>query len=401
MRRHPAAALGLMLLLSGCGQTGEEPGPSPSPLPTCGAGTPVEGQPGLTTQVVASGLDQPVDLQSASGDRTRIYVVEQAGRIRLIRDNVLRAAPFLEISGLVGAGGERGLLGLAFHPRYGENGRFYVNYTNRAGDTHISEFRRSQDADAADPSSERVLFVEDQPFPNHNGGGLAFGSDGRLYIALGDGGSAGDPRNNAQNLFTRLGKILRIDVDSASPYAIPSDNPFANQPGVAREVWALGLRNPWRISFDRASGDLYIGDVGQSRREEIDIGLASRRGGENYGWRVTEGTLCFSPSANCSTAGFTPPVAEYDHSVGCSVTGGYVYRGCRMPGHAGTYFYGDFCTAIIRSLRLQGGVATDQRDWTGVLSRGIDAISSFGVDADGELYIVDYSGRILKVVPAS
>ncbi len=395
--------LGLLvaaLLLPSCAQT-TDPTPSPSPLPNCGGGSPVDGQPNLTTQVVASGLDLPVDLQSAVGDRSRLYVVEQNGRIRLIKDNALLSAAFLDVSAGVSVGGERGLLGLAFHPRYSENGRFYVNYTNRVGDTHISEFRRSQNPDLADASSERLLMTVDQPFSNHNGGGLAFGNDGRLYIALGDGGSAGDPQDNAQNLQRRLGKILRIDVDSASPFAIPADNPFANQTGTAREVWAYGLRNPWRIAFDRSTGDLYIGDVGQGRREEIDIGLFSRRGGENYGWRVTEGTLCFNPSANCGTAGFTPPVAEYDHSVGCSVTGGYVYRGCRMPGYAGTYFYGDFCTSIIRSLRLQNGSVGDQRDWTGVLSRGIDAISSFGTDADGELYIVDYSGRILKVVPAS
>ncbi len=400
MRFAPAAGLLVAaLFVPSCAQT-TDPSPSPSPLPNCGGGAPVDGQPNLTTQVVASGLDLPVDLQSAAGDRSRLYVVEQNGRIRLIKDNALQSAAFLDVSGGVSTGGERGLLGLAFHPRYAENGRFYVNYTNRAGDTHISEFRRSQNPDLADAASERLLMTVDQPFSNHNGGGLAFGNDGRLYIGLGDGGSAGDPQNNAQNLQRRLGKILRIDVDSASPFAIPADNPFANQTGTAREVWALGLRNPWRFAFDRVTGDLYIGDVGQSRREEIDIGLSSRRGGENYGWRVTEGTLCFNPSANCGTAGFTPPVAEYDHSIGCSVTGGYVYRGCRMPGYAGTYFYGDFCTSIIRSLRLQNGAVGDQRDWTGVLSRGIDAISSFGVDADGELYIVDYSGRILKVVPA-
>jgi glucose/arabinose dehydrogenase len=395
-----AAALLLLaaLVLPSCATT-EDPDPGPTPLPTCGAGTPVEGQPNLTTQIVASGLSFPVDLQSAPGDRTRLYVVEQTGRIRLIKDNALVATPFLDISAGVSTGGERGLLGLAFHPRYAENGRFYVNYTNLAGDTRVTEFRRSQNPDQADLGSERLLIAQDQPFSNHNGGGLAFGNDGRLYIGLGDGGSAGDPQNNAQNLQTRLGKILRIDVDTASPYAIPTDNPFVNQTGPAREVWALGLRNPWRFSFDRATGDLYIGDVGQNRREEIDIGLVTRGGGANYGWRVTEGTLCFNPTANCGTAGFTPPVVEYDHSIGCSVTGGYVYRGCRMPGYGGTYFYGDFCTSIIRSLRMSNGTIGDQRDWTGPLSGSVDAVSAFGVDADGELYIVDYSGRVLKIVP--
>jgi glucose/arabinose dehydrogenase len=357
--------------------------------------------PALATQIVAGGLEAPTDLQSAPGDRSRLFVVEQGGRIRVIRDGALLGDAFLDIRNRVSSGAERGLLGLAFHPRYAENGRFFVNYTNLAGDTRVAEYRRSANADAADPASERVLIAEQQPFPNHNGGGLAFGNDGRLYIGLGDGGSAGDPLNNGQNLFTRLGKILRIDVDAGTPYALPADNPFAPQPGLAKEVWAFGLRNPWRISFDRATGDLYIGDVGQDRREEIDVGLASRGGGENYGWRITEGTLCHNPTANCGTAGLTPPATEYDHTLGCAVAGGYVYRGCRLPGYQGTYFYGDFCTSMIRSFRLVNGLAADQRDWSSSLSRGVGAISAFGIDADGELYIVDHDGRILKIVPAS
>ena len=361
----------------------------------------MQGTPPLATQIVAGGLAAPTDLQSAPGDRSRLFVLEQVGRIRVIRDGVLQGGAFLDIQDRVGSGGERGLLGLAFHPRYEDNGRFFVHYTNRAGDTRVTEFRRSSNPDLADLASERVVVAEEQPFPNHNGGGLAFGNDGRLYFALGDGGSADDPLNNGQNLFTRLGKILRIDVDAGSPYALPPDNPFANQPGVAKEVWALGLRNPWRISFDRATGDLYMGDVGQSRREEIDVGLVARGGGENYGWRITEGTLCHIPTANCGTAGLTPPVVEYDHTLGCAVSGGYVYRGCRLPGYQGTYFYGDFCTSMIRSFRLQNGVATDQRDWSSSLSRGVGSISAFGLDADGELHIVDHDGRILKIVPAS
>jgi glucose/arabinose dehydrogenase len=357
--------------------------------------------PALATQIVAGGLEAPTDLQSAPGDRSRLFVVEQGGRIRVIRDGALLGDAFLDIRNRVSSGAERGLLGLAFHPRYAENGRFFVNYTNLAGDTRVAEYRRSANADAADPASERVLIAEQQPFPNHNGGGLAFGNDGRLFIGLGDGGSAGDPLNNGQNQFTRLGKVLRIDVDAGTPYALPADNPFASQPGLAKEVWAWGLRNPWRISVDRATGDLYIGDVGQDRREEIDVGLASRGGGENYGWRITEGTLCHNPTANCGTAGLTPPATEYDHTLGCAVAGGYVYRGCRLPGYQGTYFYGDFCTSMIRSFRLVNGLAADQRDWSSSLSRGVGAISAFGIDADGELYIVDHDGRILKIVPAS
>jgi len=360
----------------------------------------VSGTPSLTTQRVVGGLDSPVDLQSPPGDRARLFVVEQPGRIRIIRNGAV-AGTFLDIVGRVGSGGERGLLGLAFHPHYAENGRFFVNYTDRSGDTHISEFRAAPaSSDTADPGSERQLLFVSQPFANHNGGGLAFGSDEKLYIALGDGGSGGDPFRNGQNLATPLGKILRIDVDSGSPFGVPADNPFVGTAGAFPAIWAFGLRNPWRISFDRAGGDLYIGDVGQNNFEEVDVGLFSRRGGENYGWNVTEGNHCFSPPAGCSTAGQTLPLVEYSHGDGCSVTGGYVYRGCRMPGYHGTYFYGDYCTSLVRSFRLDNGRAVDQRDWTSVLSRGVDALSSFGVDADGEVYILDHTGEVYKIVPA-
>ena len=362
----------------------------------------VGGAPPLTTQRVAGGLDQPLDLQAAPGDRTRLFVVEQPGRIRVLRQGTLLGAPFLDITGRVLSGGERGLLGLAFHPRYASNGRFFVNYTDRSGDTHVAEFRVSANADLADPSSERLVLFVAQPFSNHNGGGLVFGADGMLYIGLGDGGSGGDPQRNGQSVSTLLGKMLRIDVDGGSPYAVPADNPLRGTTGARGEIWALGLRNPWRYSFDRLTGDLYIGDVGQGRREEIDVGLASRRGGENYGWNVTEGSLCFSPASGCNTAGLTLPVVEYDTSSGdnCAVTGGFVYRGCRMPGYQGTYFYGDYCAGFVRSFRLQGGTATEARDWTPMLGRDVDRISSFGVDLDGELYIVDHAGEVFRVVPA-
>jgi glucose/arabinose dehydrogenase len=361
----------------------------------------VSGTPNLTATLVASGLRDPLDLQAAPADRTRLFVAEQAGRIRVLRGGSVLAAPFLDISGRVSAGGERGLLGLAFHPQYASNGRFFVNYTNTRGDTHVSEFRASPaSSDTADAGSERLLLFVAQPFANHNGGGLAFGNDGRLYLGLGDGGSGGDPRGNGQSLGTHLGKILRLDVDAGSPYAVPPDNPFAATPGAMREIWAFGLRNPWRIAFDRQTGDLYIGDVGQNQVEEIDVGLASRRGGENYGWNVMEGSRCFSPSSGCNMAGLTLPVVEYTHSQGCSVTGGVVYRGCRMPGYAGTYFYGDYCTGLIRSFRLEGGRAVDQRDWTAAVGRGIGRITSFGTDADGEVYVVDQDGEIWRITPA-
>ena len=244
-----------------------------------------------------------------------------------------------------------------------------------------------------------MLLTVAQPFANHNGGGLAFDASGRLLIALGDGGSGGDPLGNGQRLDTLLGKILRIDVDSGTPYAVPADNPFRGTTGAAPEIWAYGLRNPFRIAVDRPTGDLYIGDVGQGRIEEIDVGLSSRRGGENYGWNVTEGSQCYSPASGCSRTGLTPPVYEYTHAEGCSVTGGVVYRGCRMPDLAGTYFFGDFCTGLVRSFRFANGQATDVRDWTAGL-RGIDSPTAFGLDADGEVHVVDYDGEVYRLEPA-
>jgi glucose/arabinose dehydrogenase len=390
-------------LLGGCGGDG---GTSPSPSPTatppaasCAAGEPVSGLPPLGARLIASGFASPLDLQAAPGDRERLYVVEQGGRIRIILDGQVHPEPFLDIADRLGTRGERGLLGLAFHPEFATNGRVFVNYTNSGGATRVSEFQASS-ADRADPATERVRLLVPQPFSNHNGGSLAFGNDGHLYVALGDGGSGGDPLGSGQDLGVLLGKILRIDVDSAAPYAVPADNPFLSTAGAEPEIWAYGLRNPWRMSFDRATGDLYIGDVGQSQREEINVGLAARGGGENYGWNVTEGTLCFNPSSGCDTSGITMPVLEYGHGEGCSVTGGVVYAGCRVPDLVGTYFYGDFCTGLVRSFRLAAGAATDPRDWT-VGLEGIDRITSFGTDAEGEVYIIDYDGEVYRLEPAS
>jgi glucose/arabinose dehydrogenase len=358
----------------------------------------VSGTPPLTNTLVARGLESPVDLQAPAGDRNRLFVVEQGGRIRVIRGGSVVATPFLDITSRVVFGGERGLLGLAFHPRYGENGRFFVNYTDRAGDTHIAEFRVSSNPDVADAGSERLLLFVDQPFSNHNGGGLVFGTDGFLYIGLGDGGSGGDPFGNGQNLGTALGKMLRIDVDRGDPFGVPPDNPFVGTPGAFPAIWAYGLRNPWRFAFDRSTGSLVIADVGQNQLEEVDVAPPGRAG-LNYGWNITEGTRCFDPPRNCNTAGLTLPVYEYDHSQGCSITGGPVYRGCRMPGYHGTYFFGDYCAGFIRSFSLSGGGA-NVRDWTSSVGRGVGNVSSFGTDADGEIYIVDYDGEIYKVVPA-
>jgi hypothetical protein len=376
--------------------------PTPGPSPTaaaCAAGPPVTGIPALTARLIVAGLRSPLDLQSVPGDAERLYVVEQGGRIRIVRGGQLQAAAFLDVSSRISSGGERGLLGLTFHPQFATNRRFYVNYTNPVGDTHIAEFRATS-ADAADAGSERVLLVVSQPFANHNGGGLAFDNSGRLLIALGDGGSGGDPQNNGQRLDTLLGKIARIDVDSGSPYSLPADNPFLTMAGARGEIWAYGLRNPFKIAIDRPTGDLYIGDVGQNRIEEIDVGLATRRGGENYGWRITEGTQCFNPASGCDRTAITPPVYEYTHAEGCSVTGGVVYRGCRVPALAGTYFFGDFCTGLVRSFRFANGQASELRDWTSGL-RGVGAPSSFGIDAAGEVYVVDYDGEVYRLEPAS
>ncbi len=400
-----AIALPVLVALSSCGGETTDPTPLPTPSagPACSA-APVSGTPPLASVRIASGLRRPVDLQSIPGDRSRLFVVEQGGRIRVLRGGAVLPAPFLDVSGRISSGGERGLLGLAFHPSYAQNGRFFVNYTDLDGHTHIAEFHAAPTADVADATSERQILFVTQPFANHNGGGLAFGNDGMLYIGLGDGGSGGDPLRNGQSLQTALGKMLRIDVDrttAGQPFAIPPDNPFVGNAAALPYIWAYGLRNPWRFAFDRATGDLYIGDVGQNAREEVDVGLASRRGGENYGWNVMEGTRCFLPAADCPAAGLTLPVLDYGRSDGCSITGGVVYRGCRMPGYQGTYLYGDYCTAMIRSFRLVGGQPLDQRDWTAALGRGIGSISSFGVDADGEVYILDLDdGEVYRIQPA-
>lgn len=338
-----------------------------------------------------------------AGDE-RLFAVEQLGRIRVtFPDGDTTTAPvFLDISDRVRAGGERGLLGLAFHPDYDQNGFFYVNYTQeRDGKlyTRISRFGTAADLNAADPDSEQILLEIEQPYNNHNGGALAFGPDGYLYIALGDGGGVGDPEDNGQNLDTLLGKILRIDVDGTSNgrnYAIPSDNPFVNQPGLD-EIWVYGLRNPWRISFDRETGDLYIGDVGQFMWEEVDFQPADSNGGENYGWRLKEGNHCFDPADNCDPGGLTDPVHDYNHSVGCSVTGGYVYRGERPSSLLGTYIYGDYCGGQIWGLK-QASDGSWENAVLAQLASPVAGLTTFGEAANGELYLAQLSGQIYRLV---
>ncbi|MFZ5821245.1 MAG: PQQ-dependent sugar dehydrogenase [Chloroflexota bacterium] len=358
----------------------DEPPPTP-PLPDAATFP----DPRLYTwETVAAGLERPVDIQSANDGAGRLFLVEKVGRIRTLQDGQALSVPFLDITDRVGSqGNEQGLLGLAFHPRYAENGFFYVNYTGRDGNTVIARFQASPDLGLADSASERALLRVNQPFGNHNGGALAFGADGYLYAGLGDGGSAGDPFGNAQNLTSLLGKILRLDVDSAEPYAIPPGNVTGS------EVWAYGLRNPWRIAVDRVTGDLYIGDVGQNDWEEIDFVAAGTPGLLNFGWDYMEGTHAYE--------GFPPPdlvapVAEYAHSQGCSVTGGVVYRGA-MPEWQGVYLYADYCRGTVWGLLNADGQWQAQ-----VLFETGLTVTTFGQDETGQVYLASDSGQVLRLV---
>lgn len=337
--------------------------------------------------LVAGGLDRPLYVTTANDNSGRLFIVEQAGRIRVLRRGVLEARPFLDITSRVLDGGERGLLGLAFHPRFASNGRFFVNYTREPdGATVVAEMRASEDRRVALGGERRLLTVP-QPASNHNGGMLAFGPGGSLFIAMGDGGGAGDPSNLAQNPGTVLGKLLRIGVDGAAPYAVPSTNPFARG-GGRREIFAMGFRNPWRFSFDRLTGQIYLGDVGQEGVEEINVVVT----GGNYGWRLKEGETCFEPAAGCELVpGLRSPIASYAHVDGrCSITGGYVYRGAAIPALQGTYVFADFCTGEI--MGLAGGQLS-------VLLDTELSIASFGENRTGELYVVDLGGTVHAILP--
>jgi glucose/arabinose dehydrogenase len=346
-----------------------------------------------------SGLSSPLGVTHAGDNTGRLYIVEQAGRIRLIDNSSLRAAPFLDISARVLSGGERGLLGLAFPPGFGATRRFYVNYTRAPdGSTVIARYLVTADSSVADSNSEEVLLTIPQPFANHNGGQVAFGRDGFLYIGMGDGGSGGDPDNNAQNPASLLGKMLRIDVGSAPDsgllYAIPQTNPFVQSPGFRAEIWAMGLRNPWRFSFDRVTGDLYIGDVGQAAFEEVDFQPAGSAGGQNYGWNTMEGAHCFGNPA-CIQTGLVLPVAEYDHGQGCSITGGFVYRGQAFPRLQGFYLYADFCSGRFWGLKRDGPAWQNS-----ILLNEPHSISSFGEDEAGNLYATDLNAGIVYEIAA-
>lgn len=395
MRVLPVLALSLsLLLLAGCDSDDNLFPP------------PADGD--LVLTAYASGFSQPVHITHAGDGSGRLFVVERAGTVRVIDADTVQEAPFLDITAIVVSGAsEQGLLSIAFPPGFdSEDGHFYAFYTSvvdgglgiAAGDTVISRFHLSNGI--ADPASEEILLIVEQPFVNHNGGQLAFGADGYLYIGLGDGGSGGDPQGHGQDRLTLLGTILRIDVESGlDPYQVPQGNPFLGDPNGLDEIWAWGLRNPWRFSFDRQTGDLYIGDVGQGAREEINLHPALPvSGGINYGWNIMEGSLCFPTSVtDCDQTGLTLPIAEYGHAGGgCSgaVTGGFVYRGTAWPDLQGIYLYGDYCTGVIRGFPVNPGGAVSA---TILLDTGL-AISTLGEDEAGELYLAAYqSGDIYRI----
>jgi len=375
----------ILFPFAACHSDSTGPGDGGNPLP-----------PGLTLKFntfISSGLSAPVFLTQPLNDG-RIFVVEQAGRIRVIRDGVLQSTPFLDITSRVLSGGERGLLSVAFHPQYATNHFFYVYFTTQTnGDIRIERFTTTANPEVADPASSKlILTIPHSAQDNHNGGLLTFGPDGMLYAGTGDGGGGGDVLHFAQDFSSLLAALLRLDVDHGDPYAIPPDNPFVNQTGKRGELWAKGLRNPWRYTFDVPTGLLYVADVGQGAHEEVDVSAATRAG-INYGWAIMEGAFCYNAST-CDQTGLELPVLDYTHTGGaCSITGGYVYRGSAIPDIRGHYFYSDYCAGFLKSFRYSNGTAVDQKDWG--LTNG--SVTSFGVDFAGEMYMMS-GNTILKLV---
>ena len=375
-----AAAISLSVVACGGGADS-----TTSPVPPLGDVT-------LQPVVVASGLSAPTYLTSPAGD-ARLFVIEQPGRIRIIQNGSLLLTSFLDISSKVLSGGERGLLSVAFHPSYTSNGFFFVYYTDLNGDIRVERYTVSSNPNVADPSSAKLVLSVPHPTNNNHNGGLAvFGPDGMLYLGIGDGGGGGDPAGNAQNLNVLLGKLLRLNVDVAGPYAIPPDNPFVNQSPRRGEIWAYGLRNPWRYTFDATSEMLYIADVGQGAFEEVDA-VAIGSAGINYGWRTMEGASCYN-ATTCNQNGLTLPVLTYDHSAGqCSIIGGDVYRGTAAA-IKGAYFYSDYCAGWLRSFKLVNGQATEQHDW-GISS--VRNVQSFGRDINGDIYLLSANGTVYRI----
>jgi uncharacterized protein (TIGR03437 family) len=347
----------------------------------------------IRTVQVASGIPAPTDIQNAADGSGRIFLVQQNGLIRILRNGALLPMPFLDIRAKTRASGEQGLLGLAFAPNFAASQRFYLDYTDLNGDTIVGMYRVTANPDVADAASEVIVLKVPQPYSNHNGGQIRFGPDGYLYIALGDGGSEGDPQKVGQNLGTLLAKLLRVDVESDPGHLhVPADNPLVNTPGARPETWAYGLRNPWRFSFDRATGDLWIGDVGQDAYEEVDFQPASSHGGQNYGWSLMEGMHCYQ--TGCNQQGLTLPVLEYTHAGGnCAIQGGSIYRGRGSPGMRGIYFYGDNCTGLIWGAEHQGGAFVSRQ-----LLASNFGITTFGEDEAGEIYVANAkNGTIYRI----
>jgi glucose/arabinose dehydrogenase len=371
---------------SGCGSQFD----NETPDPPDGADT-------VALETVASGLSFPLYLTAPTGD-SRLFIVEKGGRIRIVKEGSLLPTAFLDISAQVSTGSEQGLLGLAFHPQYATNGRFVVHYTDLNGDTRVSGFRVSADPDLADAASEVSILSVNQPFDNHNGGQVLFGPDGFLYIVLGDGGSGGDPGGRAQSLADLLGSILRVEPLEDGRYTVPADNPFVATPDARPEIWSYGLRNPWRVDFDPATGDLYIADVGQGEWEEVTVSTVADGAGRglNFGWNIMEGPDCFEAST-CDQTGLELPTLFYGRSEGCSITGGFVYRGTAIPALQGHYFYSDFCSGWVRSFRFENGAAVDRVQWSSLAPGG--GVPSFGRDAAGELYVMNTGGTVFRIVP--
>ncbi|GAC1662846.1 MAG: PQQ-dependent sugar dehydrogenase [Candidatus Limnocylindrales bacterium] len=346
------------------------------------------------------GFQAPLAIVDAGDGSGRLFVAQQGGQVRIIDGGHLRAAAFLDIGGRITSGGERGLLGLAFHPRYPGDPRVFVDYTDLQGNTVVSSFSVDPgDPNRLDPASEAIVLRVQQPYPNHNGGALAFDRSGMLLIGLGDGGSGGDPQGNGQSLTTLLGKVLRIDVDRPSggrAYGVPADNPYASgAAGSKPEIWLTGLRNPWRFSIDRATADLWIGDVGQNAWEEIDVQRAGAAGGTNFGWNRMEGTHCFQPAQGCAGPGLTPPVSDYGHDLGCTVIGGNVYRGTAQPALVGGYVFADYCSGRIWAIDPVGSAYRAPIE----VGRSGANPSTFGQDEAGELYVADITaGAVLRLV---
>ena len=405
-RRRSTLALAVAAVLAFAGPGGAAA--SMRAIPLTDGGATVLSAPSAASiklTLISGSLSQPVLAIGARDGSNRLFVVEKTGRIRIVKGGAVLATPFLDISAGVSTGGEQGLLGLAFHPSYRTNGKLYVNYTDRNGDTVVREYRASAtDPDRVGSGTGRTIIRIKQPYGNHNGGMIAFGKDGYLYIGMGDGGSAGDPGNRAQSTGSLLGKMLRVNVNthtSTRQYGIPSTNPYVGKAGLD-EIWQRGLRNPWRFSFDRSTGDLWIGDVGQNRYEEVDHAVRTTTGagrGVNWGWRVIEGFHCYSPATGCSTTGRRLPLLEYSHASGrCAVTGGYVYRGTTIPALVGWYVYGDYCSGEVWTVSATSASRPAPVRLLGAGSGRM--VSGFGQGDAGELYICDLNGSLWRIDPA-